>query len=458
MALTPLGTRRPATRGAALAFLASAVASTAVLLPATPAQAAVTNQNLVGSAAGTQVVVLGGVVESGPTAASGLSTPYAGKTSRNSIASVRVAGLASTGVLSTRVATSTITGGKRISSTARVDGLRLLGGLVKATAVESTSTVSVVNGIATPSSAAKFVDLTVAETTIPLNVSRNFTVEIPGVAKVVINKAVGRQLSDNTARENGAGIEITLLEALAGRSAGTVVQVAPTSAAAALPAASLGAPVGGGAYATRITTNVGDAVQVTSGPTGLATMPVGGTAAKNVTNNTAGVHLDTLADAGAVSGTVNGSRTQAASRSTVTSHVAAVQLLGGLIKADAVTALAQASKSATGSVVLSGQSKLVNLTIGGLAPRRDHLTVLAKPWVTIVWNDPVNLMSYVTYVFQKYFGYDKKKAEKLMLEVHEDGSRWSPPAPARRWSATCRRCTSTACGRPWQRGARSARP
>ena len=54
-------------------------------------------------------------------------------------------------------------------------------------------------------------------------------------------------------------------------------------------------------------------------------------------------------------------------------------------------------------------------------PEHDDLTVLATPWVTIVWNDPVNLMSYVTYVFQKYFGYDKKKAEKLMLEVHEDG-------------------------------------
>jgi ATP-dependent Clp protease adaptor protein ClpS len=51
----------------------------------------------------------------------------------------------------------------------------------------------------------------------------------------------------------------------------------------------------------------------------------------------------------------------------------------------------------------------------------DEVTVLATPWVTIVWNDPVNLMSYVTYVFQKYFGYSKKKAEKLMLEVHQDG-------------------------------------
>ena len=51
----------------------------------------------------------------------------------------------------------------------------------------------------------------------------------------------------------------------------------------------------------------------------------------------------------------------------------------------------------------------------------DEVTQVAKPWVTIVWNDPVNLMSYVTFVFQKYFGYDKAKAEKLMLEVHHDG-------------------------------------
>ena len=51
----------------------------------------------------------------------------------------------------------------------------------------------------------------------------------------------------------------------------------------------------------------------------------------------------------------------------------------------------------------------------------DEVTFLAKPWVTIVWNDPVNLMSYVTFVFCKYFGYDRQKAAKLMLEVHHDG-------------------------------------
>ncbi len=43
------------------------------------------------------------------------------------------------------------------------------------------------------------------------------------------------------------------------------------------------------------------------------------------------------------------------------------------------------------------------------------------PWVVIVWNDPINLMSYVTYVLQKLFGYPLEVAEKLMLQVHYEG-------------------------------------
>lgn len=43
------------------------------------------------------------------------------------------------------------------------------------------------------------------------------------------------------------------------------------------------------------------------------------------------------------------------------------------------------------------------------------------PWITLVWNDPVNLMSYVTFVIQSYFGYSRAKAEKLMMDVHTMG-------------------------------------
>ena len=62
-----------------------------------------------------------------------------------------------------------------------------------------------------------------------------------------------------------------------------------------------------------------------------------------------------------------------------------------------------------------------------LAPERvadpdvDENVEAVLPWITIVWNDPVNLMSYVTYVFQKLFGYDRAKANTLMLDVHHKG-------------------------------------
>jgi ATP-dependent Clp protease adaptor protein ClpS len=54
-------------------------------------------------------------------------------------------------------------------------------------------------------------------------------------------------------------------------------------------------------------------------------------------------------------------------------------------------------------------------------PAYDEHVAFDRPWLVIVWNDPVNLMSYVTFVFQKLFGYPRQKAEKLMLDVHFRG-------------------------------------
>ncbi|GAB2458042.1 ATP-dependent Clp protease adapter ClpS [Xylanibacterium ulmi] len=51
----------------------------------------------------------------------------------------------------------------------------------------------------------------------------------------------------------------------------------------------------------------------------------------------------------------------------------------------------------------------------------ETVAALADPWVTIVWNDPVNLMTYVTYVFESYFGYPPARARTLMLQVHRSG-------------------------------------
>ena len=51
----------------------------------------------------------------------------------------------------------------------------------------------------------------------------------------------------------------------------------------------------------------------------------------------------------------------------------------------------------------------------------DTDTRLDVPWVVIVWDDPINLMDYVTHVFQKLFGYSRAKARRLMLQVHNEG-------------------------------------
>ena len=54
-------------------------------------------------------------------------------------------------------------------------------------------------------------------------------------------------------------------------------------------------------------------------------------------------------------------------------------------------------------------------------PEGGEVEEVDVPWIVIVWNDPINLMSYVTFVFQKLFGYSHEKAEKLMLDVHHKG-------------------------------------
>lgn len=54
-------------------------------------------------------------------------------------------------------------------------------------------------------------------------------------------------------------------------------------------------------------------------------------------------------------------------------------------------------------------------------PIAQEQTQVDKPWACIVWDDPVNLMSYVTYVFMTYFHHSKEKSAQLMLQVHNEG-------------------------------------
>jgi len=72
----------------------------------------------------------------------------------------------------------------------------------------------------------------------------------------------------------------------------------------------------------------------------------------------------------------------------------------------------------------------------------DAVTAAEVPWVTIVWNDPVNLMSYVTLVFQKLLGHPRPKAEALMLDVHQKGRATVSNGPREKMEADVARLQS----------------
>ena len=65
----------------------------------------------------------------------------------------------------------------------------------------------------------------------------------------------------------------------------------------------------------------------------------------------------------------------------------------------------------------------------------DASTERDVPWIVIVWNDPINLMSYVTWVFQKLFGFPLQEAERLMMDVHTKGKAVVASGPRERCEA-----------------------
>ena len=66
-------------------------------------------------------------------------------------------------------------------------------------------------------------------------------------------------------------------------------------------------------------------------------------------------------------------------------------------------------------------SQVIEAPVEVQRPDEDEDVRHDRPWLVIVWNDPINLMSYVTFVFRKLFGYSEPKATKLMLQVHTEG-------------------------------------
>ncbi|HAX81294.1 MAG TPA: ATP-dependent Clp protease adapter ClpS [Actinobacteria bacterium] len=72
-------------------------------------------------------------------------------------------------------------------------------------------------------------------------------------------------------------------------------------------------------------------------------------------------------------------------------------------------------------------------------PATDETPEVERPWQVVVWNDPVNLMSYVVWVFRKLFGHTVEEATRLMLQVHHEGRAIVASGPLEKAESDCHR-------------------
>lgn len=332
-----------------------------------------TNHHFIGFAGGSAVKAVGSTVTSDLTSQSSVDTVNTGVSSANTLATAVVQNVLNAQAVTTYVATSAIPGGVRIVSHTHTASANLLGGLITASAVDTTNTTTVMDDANRTTSNVihtTFVNLKVGSAKIPVNVPQNFHITLPGVAQVYLNASYVLQGAPGSGGivTFGSGLYVSLLKSRAPNPIGTEVYLNPVYTAVTTVTQEEGPLISGNAFASQITAAAGNEVQVYSGPTAQVAQPFGGTHGKDVVNSTAYVNLGQVAQIGAVSSEVSGVKSNTVtSYSKLTTNLAHIKLLNGLITADALTGVAYASATPSGTTSTSTSTSLVNLVIGGKA-------------------------------------------------------------------------------------------
>lgn len=343
---------------AALAALGSLVA-----VP-TPAQAVDRDVLFFGSAGGTQVTVLGGVVDAQPTASSAIGcTGQAPLSTSASTATVNLPKVLVAGLATSKVATSNVFGGVQLVSTARTAKVNVLNGLITADAVETTATSRKVNGVVSGATNTKFLNLKIAGVKVNANPGPNFGVNLPKIAKVQLNvqQVVAGHFGGPAYR--GAGVLIELLAPVGALPAGARIIINPVYAEIANGFA---VPPGtGNAFGVSVQAAVGDAVTANVGPLGAVGINCLDADGVLRTDRVVSLPLAPLLNLGVIETTGRGVLTQGFSSVTMTSRVADVNLLNGLIRADVLGGVASVTQAGEGPVQAFTATTLTNLVIDG---------------------------------------------------------------------------------------------
>ena len=349
--------------------VATAVAATTLSIQGMPqANAATETFAHAAFAGGTKITAVGTTITSDLTAESGvLGTQPAADT--NKVASLRVGGLVQTGAVTTDASAVRSGIGFKTIAHARTANVSLLNGAIKVSAVDTTSTTES-NGTDTPtaSSSTEFVGLTIAGKKYPINVARNTGVNIPGVARVVIN-ASQTGTSGKSGSPQGAALYVTLLKASNGVAAGAEIILNPTYTLVTPASATEGGlQLGGGGLGAYAFAHVGDEIEAETGKLGGKLMPPMGTDGQTLSNTTGKVNVPGLLTADAIESTVTGTSIPALSEATVTSKLANLRLFpslsGGLVSATAIGSTSHVRLDG-GTPVTEGTLQFINLKIAG---------------------------------------------------------------------------------------------
>jgi hypothetical protein len=349
--------------------VAAVTALTAVLVGGGGAGAAnlSTGFEFVGWAGGSLVRAANNVITSDLTAASSINNEGL-VSDTNDAAHVTVQDLLNTGEVATSAASTAIEGGYQVRSEARTTGISALGGLITADAIDTTSIAKVVNGVASTSVQTTFVHLKVGSVRVPANVKPNTIIRIPNVATVALNYQLAFTADKNKGYTIGIGAYVSLLKPRGQNAVGAELAISPTTSqlGPAVPPPS-GHFLYAKAYGTKVTAKVGSLAGIQSDETAPITMPAAGTDNGEVdTSSIAAVNLNPLAHVGAITDSVQGTNTASAYDGQAGSRIGAINLLNGLIRADAVGSFARV-KGAANAIVpsVTGGSTLVNLIVNG---------------------------------------------------------------------------------------------
>ncbi len=319
---------------------------------------------------GTKITAVGTTISSDLTAEAGV----AGKqpaADTNMVANVRVGGLVQVGAVNTDA--SAVRSGIGFTTTAHAHtaNISLLNGAIKVSAVDTISTAES-NGTDTPtgSSTTELIGLTIAGKKYPINVAPNTGVNIPGVARVVIN-ASQTGVSGETVITQGAALYVTLLKARNGVAAGATIILNPTYTLI-VPSTDIdgGFQLGGGGLGAYAFAHVGDEIEAETGRLGAKALPPLGTNGQTLSNTTARINLPGLLNVEGIESTVTGTSIPALSEATVTSKLAGLRLFptvgGALISATAIGSTSHV-KLDGGTPVTEGNLQFINLKIAGKA-------------------------------------------------------------------------------------------